>query len=329
MCKCRALTLSKPYHLYSGIDAAGSVLFYEPIHPSFVFLRLICAVYATAVIAWSMADLAEQNISYTMWFAFRVNWVTLLIWTYFMLSLLISTSVNCQKKRAHSLTIPQFALWQPEHDAMQEEDIADVHYNQLHTMRLYRLHQLSRLCLQCSLSAIVFLSAIYYVDYQHIFSADAIPEFVLNIQTHGVLAAALCVEFFASCVQLQYVTGTLLVLLFNVASIGWTFVFYHANFYNPFTGTNILYPNLADWNASHNNLMSMFGVWLFGTVMHWLVHMVMVYLKFCVICTWVDRRQFTMDIIDEKETQRIKSKKLRKLQRQHNNNDRVLKYSTY
>ena len=248
MCKWRAITSSKPYNLYSSVDAAGSVLFYEPINPYYLIFRALCVIYASAVIAWSMADLAEQNISYSLWFVFRINWITLLIWLYFVLSLFISSIVNYHKKQHHSLTIPSFQEWIPEQD---ESSADEIDFNRLKTFRLNLLHQFSRLCLQISLSAIIFMSILYYVDYKHIFSKHAIPEFVLNIQTHGLLAIALIIDYFTSCVQIRYIYGSVLVLFFNVASIVWTYVFYHEDFYNPFTQSNILYP-IADWtNSGH------------------------------------------------------------------------------
>jgi len=325
MCKwsCkRAFTLSKPYNFYSGVDAAGSVLFYEPINPYYVVLRLVCAIYATAVIVWSMADLAEHNISYSLWFAFRINWITLFIWLYFVLSFTISVFVNYNKTKANSLTIPHFTEWEPEHDAVEDQD--EVDYNRLETFKLYRLHQLSRFCLQISLSAIIFSSILYYVDYKHIFAKNAIPEFVLNIQTHGILAIGLCVDYFTSCTQIRYIYGTVLVVFFNVASIVWTYVFYHAGFYNPFTGSNVLYP-VADWtNSSH--FVSIFEVWFVGTAAHWFIHMLMVYLKFCVVCSWIDRRHFTMDIIDEKEEQRARAKKEKKARTLERNANKLTNY---
>ena len=43
---------------------------------------------------------------------------------------------------------------------------------------------------------------LYYIDYKHIFQTNAIPEFVLNIQTHGILAIGLCLDYFTSCTQI-------------------------------------------------------------------------------------------------------------------------------
>jgi len=298
MCKGRAVTFGKPYNLYSGVDAAGSVLFYEPINPYYLIFRCLCAFYATAVIAWSMADLAVHNVSYTLWFAFRINWVALLIWLYFTTSLLISLLVNNVKRRGQSLTIPAFSVWEPEHD---DNASRPVNYLDLSTYRLYWLHQLSRLCFQLAISSVVFVSILYYVDYQEVLDTNAIPKFVLNLQTHGVLAIALLIDFFTSCLQIKYSTGTLLVLLFNAASVAWTYLFYRADFYNPLTDSNILYP-IVDWTGGvKSNLTSVAEVWVAGTLAHWLIHMVMVYLKFVVICRWVDGRRFTMDIVDEKD----------------------------
>merc|ERR1712083_249484 len=41
-------------------------------------------------------------------------------------------------------------------------------------------------------------------------------------------------------------------------------------------------------------------VWMASTVSHWFIHMVVVYLKFVVICYWIDRRRFMMDVVDHK-----------------------------
>eukprot|EP01083_Nonionella_stella_P207506 753744_1 len=150
MCKLRAITWTKPYHLYSGVDAAGSVLFYEPINPYYLIIRAIFVVYSTAVIIWSMADLAEQNISYSLWFAFRINWIILLIWIYFMISLFISIFVNYYKHTNQSLTIPSFTEWDSNTDVNDEHEI---NYNRLKTYKLYTLHQFARICLQISISA--------------------------------------------------------------------------------------------------------------------------------------------------------------------------------
>jgi len=246
-----------------------------------------------------MADLAVHNVSYTLWFAFRINWVTLLIWLYFMSSLFISLLVNNVKRRGQSLTIPSFTVWEPEHD--EHGGRPDVNYLDLRTYRLYWCHQFSRLCFQLSISSVVFVSILYYVDYQHVFDVDAIPKFVLNLQTHGVLAIALLIDYFTSCLQIKYTTGTLLVIFFNGASVAWTYLFYRADFYNPLTDSNILYP-IVDWTGGiKSNFTSILEVWVAGTLAHWLIHMVMVYLKFVVICHWVDGRRFTMDIVDEKD----------------------------
>lgn len=61
-----------------------------------------------------------------------------------------------------------------------------------------------------------------------------------------------------------------------------------------------------------------FEIWSVGILAHWFIHMIMVYLKFGVICMWIDRRHFTMDIIDEKEEQRIKAMKQRKKNKKAN-----------
>jgi len=320
-CKKRGFTLSKPYNLYSAIDSSGSVLFDEPINPYYLILKVVCVIYATAVITWSMADLAEQGVSYSLWFAFRINWITLLIWIYFILSLFISICVNVQKRRGSSTEIPSFTEWEPELDS-EEENQAD--FKRLKTYKLYTLHQLSRLCLQLSLSAIIFMSILYYIDYKDIFDKKAIPEFVLNIQTHGILAIGLCVDYFTSCVQIRYIYGSFLVLFFNTASIVWTYIFYKADLFNPITNSNVLYP-VADWTNT-TNFFSIFEIWCAGMLAHWFIHMVMVYLKFGVICMWIDRRHFTMDIIDEKEEARLRairdkkrSKKANKLEQRNAN----------
>jgi len=309
MCKGRALTFGKPYNLYSGVDAAGSVLFYEPVNPYYLVLRCLCAFYATAVIVWSMADLAVHDVSYSLWFAFRINWVSLLIWGYFVSSLLISLLVNNVKRRGQSLTIPSFTEWEPDHD---DAAGAAVDYRDLRTYHLFWCHQLSRICFQLAISSVVMVSILYFVDFHHVLDTAAIPKVVLNLQTHGVLAVALIVDYLTSCLQIRYTTGTLLVVLFNAASLGWTYFFYRADLYNPLTESNILYP-IADWTGGlRPNLYSIAEVWIAGTLAQWVVHMAMVYLKFVVICHWIDRRRFTMDIVDEKEGRKKKRKRAAK-----------------
>eukprot|EP00483_Globobulimina_turgida_P000438 UN00438 len=302
MCKLRVITWTKPYNIYSGVDAAGSVLFYEPINPYYLIIRAIFVVYSTAVITWSMADLAEQNISYSLWFAFRINWITLLIWIYFIISLFISIFVNYYKRTNESLTIPSFTEWDPDGNGSESDD-NEINYNRLKTYKykLYRLHQFSRICLQISISGIIFMSILYYIDYKHIFKQNAIPQFVLNIQTHGILAIGLCLDYFTSCTQIRYIFGSFLVLLFNVISLVWTYIFYQADFYNPLTQSNILYP-IANWTSGSAQFFTTFQIFIGGTVAHWFIHIVLVYLKFVVICNWIDRRRFTMDIIDQKAT---------------------------
>lgn len=305
MCKARAITFGKPYNLYSGVDAAGSVLFYEPINPYYLILRCLCVFYATAVLIWSMADLAVHSLPYTLWFAFRINWISLLIWVYFVSSLLISLLVNNSKRRGQNLEIPAFDEWDPNRaDGDGDADAAaSADYRDLRALGLFYWHQISRLCLQLSVSAIVFVAALYFMDYEKLASEaeGAVPKLVLNVQTHGVLAMALMADYFTSCTQIRYATGTLLVLLFNGASMAWTYLFYRADFFNPLTGTNILYP-IADWSgAAKGNLTSMAEMWVAGTCAHWVIHMILVYLKFVVICNWIDRRRFTMDIVDEKD----------------------------
>eukprot|EP00483_Globobulimina_turgida_P010440 UN10461 len=255
-----------------------------------------------------MADFAEQNISYSLWFAFRINWITLLIWMYFITSLFISILVNYYKRTNESLTIPSFTEWDPEGDG---SDVNEVNYNRLKTYKsyTYTLHQFSRICLQISISAIIFLSILYYMDYRHIFKQSAIPEFVLNIQTHGILAIVLCLDYFTSCTQIRYIFGSLLVLFFNVMSLVWTYIFYQADLYNPLTQSNILYP-AANWTSA--DFVTTLEVFIGGTVAHWFIHIVVVYLKFVAICYWIDRRRFTMDIIDEKATNLRAKKSKRK-----------------
>jgi len=200
-----------------------------------------------------------------------------------------------------SLRIPSFTEWDPEIDHNTDiEDRDDVNFKRLKSLKLHRLHQISRICLQISISAILFLSILYYMDYNHVFDANAVPHFVLNIQTHGLLAIGLCVDFFTSCTQITYLTGSFLVLFVNAMSIVWTYIFFRADFVNPMTHSNVLYP-VIDWTQSTNsNFMSIFEIWMAATVSHWFVHMVVVYLKFVVICYWIDRRRFMMDVIDHK-----------------------------
>ena len=53
-----------------------------------------------------------------------------------------------------------------------------------------------------------------------------------------------------------------------------------------------------------------FEVWMAATVSHWFIHMIVVYLKFVVICYWIDRRRFMMDVVDSKGDASSSSKKM-------------------
>merc|ERR1712154_119244 len=67
---------------------------------------------------------------------------------------------------------------------------------------------------------------------------------------------------------------------------------------------------MGDWTKSTNsNFMSIFELWMAATVSHWFVHMAVVYLKFVVICYWIDRRRFMMDVIDQKKVELSKMSK--------------------